>query len=195
LYLQLWQSHPLARAVAAVALLAAALLATSAGAGARGGGAPWAARNATVVESGDDLELDLHRELNALRRRAGLRPLRWSRQLSRAAVHHSTMMGTKGFFSHTSANGATFRMRVERFYRRPPGWDFYVVGENLLRGGPDVAAPTVLQRWLDSPGHRRIVLSSRWRDVGFGVVRVQNAPGVYDGDTVAIVTADFGHRG
>lgn len=153
-----------------------------------------AGQSGTLVVAGNDLESDLHREINALRRRAGLRPLRHSTALGRAALHHSLMMGTKGFFSHTSLNGASFRERVERFYRRPPGWQVYGVGENLLRGGPNVPAVTVLQRWLESPAHRRILLGSRWRDVGFGVVRVHNAPGVYEGETVAIVTADFGHR-
>ncbi len=146
------------------------------------------------MQADDTLELRLHRELNTLRRQAGLRPLRWSAALERAATHHSRAMGTIGFFSHTSANGASFRQRVERFYRRPPGWQFYVVGENLLRGRPGVGARTVLRRWLGSPGHRRN-LYGRWRDVGFGVVRVHDAPGVYGGRTVAIVTADFGTRG
>ncbi len=184
----------------AVVLLATGVLAVSADAVARGdwppsGGQGATGQSATVVVAGNDLESDLYREVNALRRRAGLRPLRASSALSRAAVHHSLMMGTKGFFSHTSLNGASFRERVERFYRRPPGWQFYVVGENLLRGGPNVPAATVLRRWLESPGHRQIVLGNHWRDVGFGVVRVHNAPGVYAGETVAIVTADFGHRG
>jgi uncharacterized protein YkwD len=48
--------------------------------------------------------------------------------------------------------------------------------------------------WLDSPPHRKILLTSAWREVGLGAVRALAAPGVYKGLDVTILTADFGVR-
>jgi uncharacterized protein YkwD len=48
--------------------------------------------------------------------------------------------------------------------------------------------------WLDSPPHREILLSPKWREVGLGAVKVENAPGFYLGRDVTVITADFGVR-
>jgi uncharacterized protein YkwD len=103
-------------------------------------------------------------------------------------------MAVYGFFSHTSADGSRFWQRIGRFYHRRANWHVYVVGENLMRGGSDMSAADVIRGWLESPPHRENVLG-RWTEVGFGAVRAAGAPGVYQGQDVAIVTADFGLRG
>ena len=51
-----------------------------------------------------------------------------------------------------------------------------------------------LQLWLDSPPHRKTLLSRQWREVGLGAVHVASAPGTFGGREVTIVTADFGVR-
>jgi uncharacterized protein YkwD len=148
----------------------------------------------TVVQAANGLERDLLHRLNDLRVRSGLRPLRLCRGLAAAAAFHSGSMAREGYFSHSSADGSRFWERVGRFYRRPSGWSFYIVGENLIRGATSLSADDALKGWLSSPAHRRNLLGD-WTEVGFGAVHVVGAPGVYEGHNVAIVTADFGKRG
>ena len=147
-----------------------------------------------AVGSTDALESELLEAVNDIRAGYGMRPLRRSRALAAAADHHSRSMARGGFFSHASADGSPFHMRVERFYRRPRVWRIYLVGENILQGEPDVGAADVVRGWLTSPGHRRNLLGD-WREVGFGAVRAQRAPGIFGGRSVVIVTANFGTRG
>jgi uncharacterized protein YkwD len=48
--------------------------------------------------------------------------------------------------------------------------------------------------WLNSPEHRKILLTARWREIGLAAVHVTSASGTYGGREVTIVTADFGVR-
>jgi uncharacterized protein YkwD len=147
-------------------------------------------RPATVMRS---LEQDVLANLNALRKQHGLVPLRFSTKLAAAARHHSTDMANRGYFSHSSANGSSFSRRIARFY--PMGSRrYWAVGENLLWSSPDVDAAGAIEMWLNSPAHRKIMLTARWREVGLSAVHVTSAPGAFGGREVTIVTADFGVR-
>jgi uncharacterized protein YkwD len=131
--------------------------------------------------------------MNAFRREHGLAPLRMSAALSAAARKHSTDMATRGYFSHTSVGGTSFDKRIARFY--PLGNKHYwSVGENLLWSSPDVDAAHALDMWINSPEHRKNMLTARWREIGLAAVHVPSAPGTYGGREVTIVTADFGVR-
>jgi uncharacterized protein YkwD len=148
------------------------------------GGRSLTARNA--------LEADVLVQINGLRRSRGLPPLRLSAALSRAADAHSAAMATRGFFAHESADGTSFWQRVARFYPRRNG--SWAVGENLLWSSPDIDAASALRMWLNSPPHRKILLTARWREVGLSAVHAASAPGVYRGREVTVLTADFGVR-
>ena len=139
------------------------------------------------------LEQDLLANLNALRRQHGLSQLRVSTALTAAARQHSTEMASRGYFSHNSANGSSFDRRIGRFYRAT-GKRYWSVGENLLWSSPDVNPAAALDMWLNSPAHRKIMLTARWREVGLSAVHVASAPGTFGGREVTIVTADFGVR-
>jgi uncharacterized protein YkwD len=203
-----WRSRRLARFGIAVWLcLAVAVLAVAADAApvlpaqnqnpAHGGSVqslkPDDTRGLASVQLAGDLNHELLRQLNAVRLRAGLPPLRRSQNLTEAAVAHSRSMAKYGYFSHTSYNGSLFWQRVERYYPAPEAFRVYRVGENLMSGPASVSAAKVISSWMRSPPHRENLLS-RWAEVGFGCVRAIDAPGVFDGETVAIVTADFGTR-
>jgi uncharacterized protein YkwD len=175
-----------------VALLAAcACLLAGAGVGAVGASA--ATHPARTIEAEDQLELLVLAELNAVRRSHRLRPLRASRPLAAAADAHSRAMGRFGFFEHESRDGTAFWHRVKRFYRprASSGWS---VGENLLWSTPGLNARAAVQLWMESPGHRRNILTPRWREIGLSAVRVAAAPGVFGGRDVVIITTDFGTR-
>jgi uncharacterized protein YkwD len=146
-------------------------------------------RPATVAT----LERDVLAEVNALRRSHGLAPLRLSRQLSAAAQAHSGTMARHGFFRHESADGSEFWKRVRRYYRAG-GFGYWSVGENLLWSSPNVDARGAVRMWLNSPSHRRTLLTAEWREIGLGAVHVPSAPGTYGGREVTILTADFGVR-
>jgi uncharacterized protein YkwD len=147
---------------------------------------------ARTLSARNALEADVLVQINRLRRSHGLAPLRLSGALRRAADSHSAAMATRGFFAHESADGTAFWQRVARFYsRRSGGWS---VGENLLWSSPDVDGAGALRMWLNSPPHRKILLTPRWREVGLSAVHAASAPGVYRGLEVTVVTADFGVR-
>ena len=47
---------------------------------------------------------------------------------------------------------------------------------------------------MKSPGHRKNILTPRWREIGLSALRVASAPGIYGGRDVVIITTDFGIR-
>lgn len=168
-------------------LVAVALLAV-------GAGTSQAASNpARSIAAVDQLESQVLAELNKIRREYGLVPLKLSRPLAIAADTHSKSMGTHGYFQHESRDGSEFWKRVKRFYG-PAGSGNWSVGENLLWSSGELDAATALKLWMQSPGHRKVILTPRWREVGLSAVSVTAAPGVFGGRDVTIVTADFGAR-
>ena len=131
-------------------------------------------------------------QINSVRRAHGVGPLVLSVKLSAAARQHSREMGSVGYFEHESADRSSFEKRLERFYPWK-GCD-WKVGENLLYQSPDVSPSEVVRLWLESPGHRSNMLSPAWREVGVAALHFDAAPGTYAGQSVTIVTADFGAR-
>lgn len=140
-----------------------------------------------------EVEHGLTAAINDLRVRRGLRPLRVSPALRRAAATHSFEMARLGYFDHTSANGTRFWRRIGRFYplRRFRAWD---VGENLAASSPTMDVLETISDWLASPGHRANLLDRRWREAGIAAVFAPAAPGEFEGEPWVIVTADFGFR-
>jgi len=52
----------------------------------------------------------------------------------------------------------------------------------------------VVETWLASPPHRRVLLTPAWRELGIGAARAFGADGVYAGADVVIAAAEFGAR-
>lgn len=174
--------------IATVALALALALASILAAGAGAASSP-----ARTLAAADRLEIDVLGELNTIRRRRGLQPLRRSEPLSSAADTHSRAMGTYGFFAHDSRDGSEFWQRVRRFYA-PKGYETWSVGENLLWSSGRLTAAAAVKLWMASPGHRKNILTARWREIGLSAVEVGSAPGVFGGRDVVIITTDFGVR-
>jgi len=151
-----------------------------------------AQRRGAVAPVGQ-LQSALIDQVNVLRASRGLVRLRVSPGLTAAATAHSTSMARKGYFSHNSANGASFSQRLAYFYPAR-GFRSWSVGENLLWSSPDVGAARALKLWLASPPHRANLLNPRWREIGLAAVHSTSAPGVYHNAPATIVTADFGVR-
>jgi uncharacterized protein YkwD len=178
-------------AVAAATVVAAGFGAAAANAGDAGG--RDAAKGEEQVTVLPGLEARLLARINDLRRSAGLAPLRASAALASAAHEQSFSMAEHGFFSHDSFSGAPFWKRVETRYPKSGGGDWRV-GENLVWSSPRLSARRAIELWLSSPPHRQNLLTSVWREVGISAVHASSAPGVYAGQDVTILTADFGVR-
>ena len=132
-------------------------------------------------------------EINAVRAEHGLGPLTLARPLTAAARQHSSEMGTRGYFSHDSADGTSFWKRVEGYYGAH-GYRYWSVGENLLWLSGRLTPAAAVSMWMQSRPHRENLLDKSWREIGLSVRQFSSAPGVYHGLAVRIVTADFGTR-
>jgi uncharacterized protein YkwD len=139
------------------------------------------------------LNRQLLRAVNRFRAAHHLHPLRESRGLDSSARQHSLEMGRRGYFAHTSANGAPFWRRIQHYYSSR-NHSYWSVGENLLWRAPGVSAARALSLWIASPEHLRNLMTPRWREIGISAVRVVRAPGVFHGRRVTIITTDFGVR-
>jgi len=111
----------------------------------------------------------LHRLLNAVRADHGAPPVRRDRTLARVARRHSRDMILHRYFAHDSRSGARFSARILR-----TGWArgqrHWRLGENLAWGWGRRAAPrSIVQAWMRSPAHRRILLDPGFRVVGIGI--------------------------
>jgi uncharacterized protein YkwD len=123
-------------------------------------------------------ERSLLAAVNEVRAAHDLRPLRVDPRLVSAARAHSATLIREDVFTH-----GAFAARIARHGAQGPAF-----GENLAWGTGSLAtARSMVQAWLDSPGHRANLLRPGWTRIGIGL-RVGSFLG-YDGATVA--TADF----
>ena len=91
-------------------------------------------------------------EINTARRAHGLRPVRVSRVLTASSRAYARYLISRDVFGH-AARIAGFR----------------TAGEVLeLHSGSRARIRGALRAWLRSPGHRAVLLSSRYRYVGVG---------------------------
>lgn len=127
--------------------------------------------------------------INRERSRRGLRPLRLHPRLTVASVRHSRNMVRRDFFAH---GNFVARVLNAGYVRRRAAW---ALGENLAWGSDRLATPRAIVRaWMRSPGHRRNILSRRFRDIGIGIVA--GAPGAGGAANLsATYTTDFGRAG
>ena len=104
---------------------------------------------------------------------AGEGALRRDETLALAASRHSEDMVRRRYFSHTSpgGDGPADRLRRIGYFasRAARSWS---VGEVLAWGVGTASTPRrIVRGWLDSPAHRRVVLSARFDHAGVGVQR------------------------
>jgi uncharacterized protein YkwD len=125
------------------------------------------------------------RAINRERRHAGLRGLRASASLSRAANFHSREMLRSNYFAHPSSNGGAFEARVRTFTRARTIGETLAMLSRCGRG----SARTVVSMWMNSPGHRAVLMSASYRRVGVG-----RRTGRLGGNRACMVTADFASR-
>jgi len=100
---------------------------------------------------------------NLERKKQNLPPLNLSPLLFQAARLHTANMVKQGKMEHVlDGKGPSDRVRAA-------GYQFALVGENVAEGqqSPD----SVLDAWMNSPGHRANILKDGFTEIGVGVVR------------------------
>lgn len=104
--------------------------------------------------------------LNGKRLEKGLNALVWSDELEAVARLHSQNMAEFQFFSH---RGLDNKLVSDRADDAGVG-RWRAIGENIAfnRGFADPVAKAV-ELWLDSPSHRRNLLSETWKESAVGV--------------------------
>ncbi|MEU6105518.1 CAP domain-containing protein [Streptomyces flaveolus] len=100
--------------------------------------------------------------VNKERASAGCSPVTANDRLTRAADDYSDVMASSGVMSHTGPDGSTMTSRVEA-----AGYEWSTLGENIARGQSDAAS--VMESWMNSPGHRANILNCSFEELGVGV--------------------------
>ena len=110
-------------------------------------------------------------EVNVVRQERGLAPLQAESRLDRAAQAHAEDMLRRAYYDHVSPEGDSPGKRVRAAgYPRPR-----TVTENIAKG--PFAPAEVVQRWMNSSGHRRNILRRSATEMGLGVAFGENANG------------------
>ncbi|WP_078533975.1 CAP domain-containing protein [Streptomyces sp. AA1529] len=130
--------------------------------GGSGGGSTAAADQESAAES-EVLSL-----VNQERAKAGCKPLTADAKLAALAGDYSEDMARRGFFSHTSPDGKSPWDRAEAAGVSDLG------GENIARGQAN--ARSVMDSWMNSPGHRANILNCDYRTLGVGAHFAEGGP-------------------
>ena len=131
----------------------------------------------------DQTERKVIRIVNRIRSHHGLRRLKASRRLARAASRHTGDMLARDFLSHASSDGTGMAQRLRRYTRA--NW----IGENIAAVSGRATARRAVRMWMQSPPHRAVLLSPSGRRIGVGKGRgrLGSAP-------LAVFTADLASR-
>ena len=112
---------------------------------------------------GDDMETLTWRLINCERMTQGLPPVDCDMRLVWISRQHASDMQLRGFFDHTNPDGNDpFRRLLSR------GIDYTYAGENIARHRSVLSAH---RAWMDSPTHRRNILTEQYSRAGVGIVR------------------------
>lgn len=107
------------------------------------------------------------------RKFAAAPPLKSSALLDRAALKHAQDMTRHSLFEHQGSDGSTPAQRVAA-----TGYRWRAVAENIAAGARD--AKTVVQGWIDSPGHCANLMSAQYSEMGIAyAVDPKSDAGIY----------------
>ena len=107
-------------------------------------------------------EQEMFRMVNTERAKAGLALLAFDNPLRDVARAHSKDMFERGYFSHYTPEGLSPFDRMDDH-----GIEYSFAGENLALAPSTELA---MQGLMNSPGHRKNILSPNFRKVGIGVI-------------------------
>ncbi|MED3729000.1 LysM peptidoglycan-binding domain-containing protein [Priestia filamentosa] len=112
-------------------------------------------------------EQEVVKLVNAERAKAGLQPLQVDNEVAKTARLKSQDMHDNHYFDHNSPTyGSPFDM-MKQF-----GITYKAAGENIAQGQQTPAE--VMKAWMNSPGHKANILSSKYTHIGVGYVKDGN---------------------
>ena len=127
-------------------------------------------------------EMEVHRLINLEREKHGLKILEYDQELASVAKLHSIDMANDGYFAHETPEGLTPTDRADEadyVCRYQIGNMIYSgIGENIhmVKGSsasfmstPESIAELAVSGWMDSPGHKKNILTSNFSKEGIGV--------------------------
>jgi uncharacterized protein YkwD len=138
------------------------------------------------------LEIRVHDLTNIERQKRGLPLLKIDNKLSEIARRHSEDMARRGFFNHVNPEGQdpTGRAKAARYPIRRDFGNYYTIGigENIFQNSLYDSAKYIngvlesynwnslekianftVEGWMNSPGHRKNILDSKYDREGIGV--------------------------
>jgi uncharacterized protein YkwD len=134
---------------------------------------PTFASSASARASAED---QMIAKINSYRAKHGLPGIRKSKSLTRSAERYSWKQMRSGYFGHSS------RIQASSKYR--------TLGEILgYSSGSRAYVSQTFRMWLNSGGHRAVIMDSRFRFAGAG-----RASGRFKGHRATIWTVQFGAR-
>ncbi len=104
--------------------------------------------------------------------------------LKNAAQGHSAVMASQRCVSHQCPGEPNLPGRVSRTGYLS-GASSYELGEIILSGSAKSSSRFIVSRWVNSPGHRAVLMDSSYEHVGIGL-------SIRDGSVYA--TGDFGRK-
>lgn len=116
----------------------------------------------TLPDDPDAARRAVIRAINAERGAAGLAPLRENAALTRAAQGHACDSAERDQMGHVGSDGSRLDARIRR-----EGYRFRVAAENLGYGFR--SSESAVAWWMNSPPHRKNILTAGIRDVGIGL--------------------------
>ena len=128
-----------------------------------------AAASCATPDNVNAMATEIASGLNASRRANGEAPLRFNRELGRAAMRHACDMLAHDFFDHRGSDGSNSHARVTRV-----GYNACIVAENIAWGYP--RPEQIISGWMNSPGHRRNMLHPRIEEFGIGISQGPRGP-------------------
>ena len=113
----------------------------------------------STTSTQDQFDQQVLNLVNQYRTQNGLSGLILSQKLDQAADKYANRMATGDFVDHYDPNGSTpfTRMLAE-------GYQYTTGGENIAAGY--TTPESVVQEWIDSPGHRANILKPNYRHIG-----------------------------
>ncbi|MFZ2406025.1 MAG: CAP domain-containing protein [Methylobacter sp.] len=144
-----------------------------------------------------ELERQIHQQINRVRQNHGLPQLDRDELLAAVARKHSSDMASYHFFSHMNLHGESPVERAKNLgwnKKKPQGSNTWAIGpgENIFMNHlydkvittkqngvavkkeylwktPEEIAQSTVQGWMDSPPHRKNILSPKYDQQGIGV--------------------------
>ncbi len=117
---------------------------------------------------------------NAERAKNGLPALKESLKLDASAQAKVLDMFKNQYFAHDSPTGRGVGDLAES-----AGYDFLIIGENLALGNFE-NDQSLVQAWMDSPGHRANILNVNYQEIGVSVLK-----GTFEGKTTWLAVQHF----